>query len=309
MMRIGARWRLWLLCGLMCLAGARVRAQDVQPVPALQARVTDLAGVLSAADRQGLEDKLAGFEQAHGSQIVILLVPTTKPEDIFSYANRVAQSWKVGRKGVGDGLVIVVATQDKRVRIEVARALEGAIPDLAAKRVIREAMGPRFEKGDFAGGLNAAVDQLIGLVEGEQLPAPAQPAARGDHNDAPAGMVGVLFPLFIGALVVGSILSRVMGKGGSFLTSIGGGVLAGFVVSSAVVGVIFGMAVLLFTLAAAARTGFSGLGRGSRGWGGPTIFGGGGGGSWGGSSGGGGGFSSGGGGDFSGGGASGSWGD
>jgi uncharacterized protein len=303
---------LWLMGCIVTATAAAALAQAVQPVPPLSGRVVDTAGLLSADQYRALEARLAAFEQAHGSQIVVLSVPTTQPEDIFSYANRVSQAWKIGRKGVGDGIVVVVAKNDRRMRIEVARALEGAVPDLAAQRIIREVMAPYFERDDFAGGLQAGVDRLIRLVEGEQLPVPQ---AAQDRNDAPSGMVSALLPLFFGAVVVGSILSRLLGKGGSFLGSVGGGIAAGVVVSSLVVGVLFGMAVFLLTQAAASRTGFSGLGSRRRGGsilggGGPIVFGGGGWGGGGGDGGGfGGGFSSGGGGDFSGGGASGSWGD
>src|SRR6187401_1611672 len=141
---------LLLLTLLACVLAA---AQGVLPVPELTARVVDQTGTLDAIQRQGLEEKLAAFEQQKGTQIVVLLVPTTQPEDISSYANRVANAWKIGRKDVGDGIVVIVAKDDRRVRIEVAKTLEGAVPDLAAKQVIDEAITPRFRQGDFAGGL------------------------------------------------------------------------------------------------------------------------------------------------------------
>jgi uncharacterized protein len=124
-----------------------VRAQDVLPVPALTARVVDQTGTLDPIQRKGLEDKLAAFEQKKGTQIVVLLVATTQPEDIASYANRVANDWKIGRKEVGDGIVVIVAKDDRKVRIEVAKTLEGAVPDLAAKQIIDDAITPRFPPG------------------------------------------------------------------------------------------------------------------------------------------------------------------
>ena len=124
--------------------------------------------------RAGLEQKLAAFEQRKGTQIAILMVPTTQPEDIASYANRVANAWKIGRKQVGDGVLVVVAKNDHAVRIEVAKTLEGAVPDLAASMIIENAITPKFRAGDFAGGLSAAVDQLIARISGEPLPAPEQ---------------------------------------------------------------------------------------------------------------------------------------
>ncbi|HEY0825151.1 MAG TPA: YgcG family protein, partial [Ramlibacter sp.] len=163
---------LFLLLAALAWLGAW--AQGVLPVPELTARVIDQTGTLDAIQRQGLEDKLAAFEQKKGTQIVILMVPTTQPEDIASYANRVGNTWKIGRKEVGDGILLIVAKDDRKVRIEVAKTLEGAVPDLAAKMIIDDAITPRFRQGDFAGGLQAAVDQLVARISGEALPEPAQ---------------------------------------------------------------------------------------------------------------------------------------
>ena len=132
-------------------------AQALLPVPPLTARVIDTAGTLDAAQRGTLEAKLAALEQDKGAQVVVLVVPTTAPEDIAAYANRVGNTWKIGRKGVGDGLILLVAVQDRRIRIEVAKTLEGAVPDIAASHVINEAIAPRFRQGDYAGGLQAGV--------------------------------------------------------------------------------------------------------------------------------------------------------
>jgi uncharacterized protein len=156
---------------LLAAALAGAHAQGLQPVPALSARVIDQAGTLGLAQRARLEDKLARFEEIKGTQIVILMVPTTQPEDIAAYANRVGNAWKIGRKGVGDGILIVVARNDRKMRIEVAKTLEGAVPDIAAARVIDETMAPRFREGDFAGGLDAAIVQLVALINGQPLPA------------------------------------------------------------------------------------------------------------------------------------------
>ena len=285
-------------------------AQDtLVPLPRIESRVTDAAAVLSAADRQSLEAKLAAFEQAHGSQIVVLLVPTTQPENIADFAHRVGEQHQFGRKGIGDGLLIVVATGDKRVRIEVARALEGAIPDLAAKRVIREFMGPAFAKGEYAAGLNAGLDRLFGLVEGEQLPAPRNAAPEHRQHGALGALLLLLLPLFVVSLVAGVVLSRAVGRAAPFLAASGGGGAAAVLASSALVGGIFGVIVLALAMAITARAGSlpaSAYGRRDGGWGGGFLPGGFGGGSAGGGFGGG--FSSGGGGDFAGGGASGDWG-
>ena len=128
-------------------------AQDVQPIPPLSGRVIDQTATLSAAQVQALDARLAGVERERGSQIVVLMLASTQPEDIAAYAQRVADSWKIGRRQVGDGVLVVVAKNDRRVRIEVAKALEGAIPDLAASRIINESITPAFKAGDFAGGL------------------------------------------------------------------------------------------------------------------------------------------------------------
>jgi len=288
----------WVLGAWLLLATGLAQAQPLLEVPALKTRVTDLTASLGQVERNALEAKLAAFEQAHGSQIAVLLVASTLPEPIEDFAHRVGEAWKIGRKGVGDGLIIIVAKSDKRVRIDVARALEGAIPDLAAKRVIRESMSPRFAQGDFAGGLNAGVSQLIGLIEGEKLPPPATGPVSGgatDNND----LEGWLMMGFIAVIVGGSILKALFGRaGGSFLGAGGAGIIAWLVAGSLWVALAIGVVALLFLLV-------MGGGRGGRGGGFGPPFGGGGGGSGGSSWGG---FSSGGGGDFSGGGASGGWG-
>jgi uncharacterized protein len=132
------------LSALTLLAPGAARAQDVLPVPVLTARVIDQTGTLDTVQRAALEGKLEAFEREAGPQIVVLIVPSTAPEDIAAYAQRIADSWKIGRREVGDGLLIVVAKNDRRVRIEVAKALEGAIPDLAARQIIQDAITPAF---------------------------------------------------------------------------------------------------------------------------------------------------------------------
>ena len=280
-------------------------AQNVQPIPPLTAHVVDQTGTLDAIQLKGLEDKLMAFEQAKGTQIAVLMVPSTLPEDDASYANRVGNAWKIGRRGVGDGVLIVVAKDDHKVRVEVAKTLEGAIPDLAAKRVIDEVMLPKFRSGDFAGGLQAGVDQLIARINGEKLPEPAQRNAHARQASAGFDWVDLAVFFFIGVPVAGAMLRGVFGRAlGSVATSAGAGVLAMFVTSSMFIAVIAAFIALLWTLlsgglgAMAPRRGGLGgvpwIGGGGSGGG----FGGGGGGGWGGSGGGG---------DFGGGGASGNW--
>lgn len=272
-------------------------AQAQQAVPTLSGHVMDRTGTLNAAQIQRLESKLAAFEQNRGAQIVLLLVSTTQPEDIASYANRVANVWKIGRKDVGDGLLLIVAKDDHKVRIEVAKSLEGAIPDLAAKRIIDQAVTPRFKQGDFAGGLDAALDQLMARITGEALPAPGS-ATR--HESGRFDWMNLAIFVFLAVPVVGAMARKLLGpKLGALATGGAVGALALLLSTSLLIAALAGAGALLFTL-------FSGLSRSS----GLTHWGTGGGGSWGGGGfggGGGGGFGSGGGGDFGGGGASGDW--
>ena len=268
-----------------------------QEVPALTAHVIDKTGTLSAAQVQALESKLIAFEQARGAQIVVLLVPTTQPEDITSYANRVANTWKIGRKDIGDGLLVVVAKNDRTLRIEVAKTLEGAIPDLMAKRVIDGAITPGFKNGDFAGGLEAGTDQIMKLISGEALPAPA---TQGRNDNPGFQWMDLMVFAFIAVPVVAAIARSILGpKLGPLATGGAVGGIALFITSSLVVGGLVAFGALLFAL-------FANVSR-SSGLGGRGGFGAEGGG-WGSGSGGrGGGFGSGGGGDFGGGGASGRW--
>src|SRR5688572_31953205 len=143
-------------------------------VPPLTARVTDLTGTLTREQRVGLERSLEAFEARKGSQIAVLLVPTTAPEAIEQYALRVAEQWKIGRKKVDDGAILVVAKDDRALRIEVGYGLEGALNDATANRIIRELIVPRFREGDFYGGINAGLDRMMRVIDGEPLPAPAK---------------------------------------------------------------------------------------------------------------------------------------
>jgi uncharacterized protein len=291
------------------LWGASAFAQDVLPVPPLSGRVIDQTATLSDGQRGALESKLAAFERDAGSQIVVLLVPTTQPEDIAAYAQRVADQWKIGRRDIGDGLLVVVAKNDRRIRIEVAKGLEGAVPDLAASEIIDRAIRPAFKAGDYAGGLNAGIDQLSARIKGEALPTPTKKTARASQHREGIDWQDLGLFLFIGVPVLGGVLTAMMGRKLGSLATAG---------AAGVVGWVFGASVLIAAIAAvlaivlvgvlgfgAARSGGS---RFRGGHGGPPIIWGGGGGGGGWSGGGdGGGFSSGGGGDFGGGGASGDW--
>jgi uncharacterized protein len=297
------RWLAALLCWLTLVVAAS--AQDVQPVPPLAGRVIDQTATLNPAQRQALDTQLADVERARGSQIVVLMIASTQPEDIAAYAQRVADAWKIGRRQVGDGVLIVVAKNDRRVRIEVAKALEGAIPDLAASRIISERITPAFKAGDYAGGLSAAVDRIAERIGTEGLPEPQAPTVRKASQGFDWERLSIF--IFLGVPIAGAVLTGLLGrKVGAMAT---GGIVGGvgwWLTASLLVGGLAAVValVLVGVMGIGSRPG-SGRG-GFGGGGGPTIWGGGGGGGgWGG--GGGGGFSSGGGGDFGGGGSSGSW--
>src|SRR5690554_71729 len=227
----------------LCLALLPLTSTAEVTVPALSARVTDLAGVLQPEQHASLESRLATLEQEKGSQIAILTIPTTKPETIEQYSIRVAEHWKIGRKGVDDGLLILLASEDKAIRIEVGYGLEGVIPDAVAKRVISEIMTPYFREGDFYGGLDAAVNQLSALIAGEPLPPPKS-------RQTPTSSIGDMLPLLLFlTIAVGGMLRALFGRflGGS----VSGGLVAGLVLllgGGAVLSVILGLIAFILTL-------------------------------------------------------------
>jgi uncharacterized protein len=261
---------------------------------------------LSSEQVQALDAQLAAVETKRGSQIVVLMVPSTQPEDIAAYAQRIADGWKIGRRTVGDGVLIVVAKNDRRMRIEVAKALEGAIPDLAAKRIIDAQLTPAFKAGDFAGGLGAAVDALSARIGGEGLPEPDAGVGNGASSSLDPGfeLRDLLMFLVVATPIMGTVFSSFFGrKLGTLVTGGAVGGLAWYVTASLFVAGGAGL-IALIVVGVMGLGGFGG-GRGGRSMGGPVVWGGGSGGFH--SGGGGGGFSSGGGGDFGGGGSSGSW--
>ena len=298
-----AAWRAWLAATALALFAALVaHAQDLMPVPPLEGRVIDRTNTLDSLQRQAMEQHLANVERELGTQIVVLMVNSTLPEDIAVYAQRVGDQWKIGRRDVGDGLLIVVAKNDRRIRIEVAKALEGAVPDLAARQIITETISPAFKRNDYAGGLNAAIDRLAARIKPEGLPAPdARRGASGRSSGFDWEELAVFF--FIAVPVAGALLTGIFGrKLGALVTGGSAGALAWWFSASLLIAGLAGIAALIMV----GVFGFGSAGRG-RGGGPPIIWGGGGGGWSGGGGSGGGGFSSGGGGDFGGGGASGDW--
>jgi len=271
-----------------CLAIAQVA------VPPLTGHVTDQSGTLSAEQSASLEQTLQAFEAKKGSQLSVLIVPTVAPESIEQYALRVAEQWKLGRKKVDDGAILVIAKSDRALRIEVGYGLEGALNDAMSKRIISETIAPRFKQGDFYGGIAAGVDQIIRVVDGEPLPAPTGTPAGAKNN---IGSYGPL--LFIVALFLGGLLRSVLGRfPGAIVTGGAVAVLAWLLAGAISIGLVAGGIALAITLFSG---GMGGIGSGAR-RGGLLM-----GGFGGGFAGAGGGGFGGGGGGFGGGGASGSW--
>jgi uncharacterized protein len=262
-------------------------AVDEVPVPPLKARITDLTGTLDAGQLATLEAELRAFEQKKGSQIAVLMLPSTQPEAIEQYSIRVAERWKIGRAKVDDGVILIIAKNDHRLRIEVGYGLEGAVPDLVAKRVIREVIAPHLLAGDFFGGIRDGTQTLMKLIDGEKLPAPAPARAQASSMDDYQSLFAVLLVVVI---VGGAVLKAVFGRlFGSAATGAAAGLIAWALAGALGLALMAAIVAFLVALMGASRGPF------------PGGFGGGG------FGGGGGGFGGGGGG-FGGGGASGSWG-
>ena len=260
-------------------------------VPPLKARVTDLTATLTSDQRAALEQKLAALEARKGSQVAVLLVPTTQPETVEQYAIRVFDQWKLGRKGMDDGVLLLVAKNERRLRIEVGYGLEGAIPDAIAKRVIDEDIVPLFKQGNFYGGISAGTDRVSKLIEGESMPPPGRTAAPGSGWSTETLFIGFII-LAMASQLLHSLLGRFLGAG---VAGVAAGIV-GYVLAGLAAAAIIGLIAFVISLFVGA-TGRRGIGWSSGGnWSSS-------GGSW---SSGGGGFS-GGGGSSGGGGASGSW--
>jgi len=251
---MGAVMRGFLVALLLACAGLAAPAAAQQPVPALSGRVVDTTGTLDAAQGAALEAQLAAIEERHGSQVAVLVVPTTDPEPIEAYAIRVAEQWKLGRADVDDGVLLLVAMRDRRMRIEVGYGLEGAIPDAIAKRIIAEQMAPRFRAGDFAGGIAGAVDSIGRAIAGEGLPPPAAGAARGSDAGGTDWLSLLLFIAFAGFM-----LTRMFGVlPGALIGGAGGGFLAVQAGVSLLVGLAAGLGLFFLLLLFGA---LGGLGR------------------------------------------------
>ena len=285
----------YLLLPVLALWACVAAAQTVA-VPPLQARVTDLTGTLTRSEQAALEQKLASFEAQKGSQVVVLLLPTTGEESLAEYGIRVADAWKIGRKGVDDGAILLVALQDRQMRIEVGYGLEGALPDAVAKRIVSDLITPYFKRGDYYTGIATGVDAIIAAVSGEALPAPP----RRSQEVAP-DTAGRAFGIAMAGIFIGMIVRAVSNRGAGAVAGGLSAVLLGFLVAGLGIALLAALIAFVFVLAG----GSPGMGYSSRRGGFGGGFGGGYGGGFGGNRGGGG--FRGGGGGFGGGGASGGW--
>lgn len=269
-------WPAWLALLWLALPWAG-RAAEPLPLPALNARVTDLTGTLDATQRGRLEARMAAIDRAGKAQIALLLLPTTQPETIEQFGIRLAEAWKIGQKGADNGLIVIVAKDDRRMRIEVGYGLEGRIPDAIASRIVNERMAPAFRQGDFFGGLDAALTAIDGALDGEPV-APRQAAA-------PAADASEDYFTWLTATLVGAgVLRSIFGLFGSLVAAAVGGWLGFMIFGSWLASLIAALVVFAFSFGRISAGGGGGFGRSS----------------------GGGGFTGGGGG-FGGGGASGRW--
>ena len=274
--------RLAALC-LLWLVSVVALAQQVEPIPSLDSPVVDTTGTLDAASREALVQQAQALRQRKGSQLQVLIVPTTGPEDIAQYTQRVYDAWKLGRQGVDDGVILVVAKDDRRVRIQPGYGLEGAIPDATASRVIQEYLVPKFRAGDFTGGVNDATAQLVRLIDGEPLPEPVADHAPGP--DRGGNWLFALFAAFVVANIIRGLFRGLPAGVRGLMGAVGAGGVAWLLSSALVVGGIGAFIGLFMGLAGV------GAGRFARDsdWGGfGGGWGGGSGGSWGGGSSGGG---------------------
>ena len=269
MMRVWASALLFALIWLSGLAHAEVA------VPPLSARVTDLTSTLDAAQKQQLETRLAQFEAKKGAQIAVLLVQTTQPETIEQYGIRVVEAWKLGRKGVDDGVLLLIAKDDRTLRIEVGYGLEGVLPDAVAKRIIAETITPHFKRGNYYAGIASGVEQLLAVIEGESLPPPRERSAiTGSFKN----FESLLFIGFMLAIVVGGVLRKFLGRlPAAIIIGFATAMLAWFIVAPILIAGVVGIIAFAFTLVGGGRGAFGGGSFGQGGFGGGGFGGGGGG--------------------------------
>ncbi|TGK04920.1 YgcG family protein [Leptospira semungkisensis] len=294
--------RFWFLL-LFCVWAAPLLADPI-PIPKLSHRVTDLTGTLTEEEDQSLETKLTEFEQKKGSQIVLLIIPTTGEETIEQYSIRVAEEWKIGRKSIADGVVFLVAKDDRKMRFEIGRGLEGAIPDVLSKRVQIEYVRPLFKEGKYYEGIDQGIDKILSLIDGEPLPEPTHTTFQGSSSNSDEDSLGNYFWVLIGiAIFIGFFLRRLFSPVQAGIATAAGYFAGGFLGLS--LEALLPILVIFFIIAWVAYAAAKSSGGGG-GWSGGSSWSsfGGGGGSWGSSSGD---SFSGGGGDFGGGGSSSDW--
>lgn len=295
--KITQTWVKILVLAALLLTALLARAEVA--IPLFKSHVTDLTATLSANEVTQLEQKLAAFEKAKGSQVAVLIVPATQPETIEQYALRVAETWKLGRKGVDDGVLLLIAKNDRTLRIEVGYGVEGALPDAMAKRIIAEIIVPQFKTGSFVTGIDAGIDAILSLLKGESLPLPSTKNGPGKSPGMHI-LLDNFIPVLIGLIVLGRMLQVLLGRlVGAAITSIGVGFIGWLFFSSIVAAILITVVVFLLSLFQNTGSGIYRNGRSSWSDNGSRNGGFGSGGSGGGFSGGGG--------SFGGGGASGRW--
>jgi uncharacterized protein len=241
-----SRAKVLLLALFLCWTQAALADTEV---PELKGRVVDLTNTLNASYIETLNQRIRSFEQRKGSQIAVLIVPTTQPETIEQYSIRAAEAWKIGRKKIDDGALLVIAKNDHKLRIEVGYGLEGALTDITSRRIIDEVIVPRFKEGDFAGGISEGLTRMIGVIDGEPLPKPKPEASHGPDVDWMSGLSAGWPFILVGALMIGSFLRAVFGRllgataaGGVFA------VLGWFIVGSLIAGAVMGGVAFLLVL-------------------------------------------------------------
>lgn len=246
------RFFLALLLPLCLVFGSSSALAEQIPVPNLSKRVTDLTQTLTAEQIEALTQKLALLEKSKGSQIAVLMIPTTGEEGIEQFSIRVVDAWKLGRKGTADGVLFLIAKNDKRMRIEVGRGLEGALTDVTSARIIREFVRPAFKQNDFYGGINAGVDKISAVIEGEILPAPEPSKGHSANYNEKLTILGLHPLVWLGLLIGGLILSKIfgpwLGRGGLGVGSAAAAMFAGTPIIMALLA--GGLMVLLYSLLA-----------------------------------------------------------
>ncbi|MBL8522648.1 MAG: TPM domain-containing protein [Betaproteobacteria bacterium] len=292
--------RLFVLLAAWSVFTVHAAEGDLQPIPPLKERITDTTATLSAADEARIEAKLKQFEAQKGAQIAVLIVGTTQPEAIFDYAIRVGEAWKLGRKGVDDGVLFLIAKNDRKLQILTGPGVQGVLTDAMSKRIIAEIVAPKFRAGDFAGGIEQGVDKIIGVLQGEALPPPQKKRVAVKNTN----YEGFLIVGIIAALVVGPLLRSLLGRflGASATAGVTGA--AAWWIAGGLLFPIVAAVIVFFIVLMMGAMNFLNSGRGGSWSGGGWSTGGSSGGSW---SGGSSDSFSGGGGSFDGGGASGDW--